>query len=283
VLARDTALLKNANRDKQRYENLFKQNAISPQQRDTVATNADVLAATVAVDKAAVETAQLDLGYTHIRSPIDGKTGPLLMHPGDMVAAAGNTAMVTIAQLRPIKLSFNLPQSDFPRIRTRQQLHPLIAVIDQHDSQGRSLSAPVNFTSNEVNNQSGTIELRADFDNTDLSLLPGQVANVTVELDIIPKALVVPHDALNDGPNGAYVYKIVNNHAEPRSVKILFDDSKNAAVQGPIRPGDEVITEGQLRVVPGGAVKIFSSAKTPDNARARTNGGGIGGAMNGPG
>lgn len=254
VLLRDEALLKNANRDKQRYETLFAQNAISSQQRDTTAANADALAATLAVDKAALDMAQLNLGYTQIRSPIDGKTGPLLVQPGNMIAATGGAALVTIAQLRPVKLSFNLPQSDFPRIQARQKSHALIATIDR---QGAPLSAPVDFTSNAVNDQSGTIELRADFDNSDLSLLPGQTVNVTVELDNIANPFVVPHTALNDGPNGPYVYVVVNGRAAPRSVKILFDDSRNAAVAGEIKPGDAVIVEGQLRVVPGGAVKIF--------------------------
>ncbi len=259
-LLRDEALLRNANRDRLRYEKLFEQNAISSQQRDTAATNADALAATVAVDRAAADIAQLNLGYTQIRSPIDGKTGPLLVQPGNMVDATTNTALVTIVQLQPIKLSFNLPQSDFPRIQARQKSHALIATVDRFDSRGVPLSAPVDFTSNAINNQSGTIELRANFDNADLSLLPGQIVNVIVELNNIPNALIVPHNALNDGPNGLYVYVIVDGHAAPRGVKVLFDDSKTAAVEGNIKRGDQVIIEGQLRVVPGGPVKVFPPA-----------------------
>ncbi|MBU6299472.1 MAG: efflux RND transporter periplasmic adaptor subunit [Alphaproteobacteria bacterium] len=277
VLRRDEALLKNANRDKQRYEKLFATNAISSQQRDTADANADALAATVAVDKAALDMAQLNLGYTQIRSPIDGKTGPILVQPGNMVAAGGNTALVTIAQLRPIKLSFNLPQADLPRVQQRMRSRSLLVTIDR---QGLPpLSAPVDFMSNAISSQAGTIELRATFGNADLALLPEQTVNATVQLDSIRHALVVPHDALNDGPNGTYVYVVANGRAQPRSVEILFDDSKHAAVEGDIRQGDEVVVEGQLRVVPGGDVKVFppaASTRPKDRNRAE---GAIGGSQ----
>ena len=259
VLRRDEALLKNANRDKLRYDKLFATNAISSQQHDTADTNADALAATVAVDKAALDMAQLNLGYTQIRSPLDGKTGPLLVQPGNMVSASANTALVTIEQLQPFKLSFNLPQSDLPRIQERLRSHSLVVTIDRQGL--RSLSAPVDFISNAISNQSGTIELRASFDNADLSFLPGQTVNVTVQFSNIPHALTVAHDALNDGPNGTYVYVVVNGRAKPCSVRILFDDSKHAAVEGDVRLGDEVIVEGQLRVVPGGEVTVFPAAR----------------------
>lgn len=270
VLLRDEALFKNATHDKLRYDQLFAQDAISSQQRDTAAANADALAATVIVDKAALDMAALNLGYTQIRSPIDGKTGPISVQPGNMIAASGNTPLVTITELRPIKLSFNLPQSDFPRVQARLATHMLRVTIEPQGQRGGTLSAPVDFMSNGINNQSGTIELRATFANEDLSLLPGQTVNAIVELDSIPQALIVPHDALNDGPNGTYVYAVVNDHAEPRSVKILFDDAKSAAVKGKLRQGDKIIVEGQLRVVPGGLVKAFPptrALRTADSPR----------------
>ena len=275
TLLRDEALLKNAKLDKLRYEKLSENNAISLQQRDTAATNADVLAATVAVDSAALDIATLNLGYTQIRSPIDGKTGPLLVQPGNMINSTTNMTLVTIAQLQPIKLSFQLPQSDYPRIQARQKTHALIATIDWRNSQGHALSAPVDFTSNVVNNQSGTVELRANFANTDLSLLPGQTVNVTVEINIIPNALVVPHNAINDGPAGPYVYVVTRDRAEPRNVDILFDNSNDAAIKGDVKPGDQVIIEGQLRVVPDGPVKVFPPAGTSNVSGVNgANGGG---------
>jgi multidrug efflux system membrane fusion protein len=259
VYERDQAQLKNAIRDKERYFALRDQGAISTQQRDASETNVEVVAATLDADKAALETAQLNLEFTAIRAPIDGKTGPILVQPGNMVAANGTTVLVTITQVKPIKVSFALPQTDLPRIQARQATHGLIASIDAPDGSEKPLSAPVEFTSNAVSAQSGTIELRASFANENLALVPGALVNVTVQLSDIPNALVVPRDAVNDGPNGSFVYIVKNNKAVQRPVSVLFDDTKDAAVSGDLAPGDEVIVEGQLRVIPDAPVKVFGA------------------------
>jgi multidrug efflux system membrane fusion protein len=258
VLAKDQAQLVNANRDKARYQSLASQGAISDQQRDTSATNADVMAATVAADRAAVDVAALNLDYTQIRAPVDGKTGPLLVQPGNMVSATALTPLVTIEQVRPVKLSFTLSQSDLDRIQARQKNHGLMAILESKAGQA-TLSAPVDFISNAVSGTSGTIELRATFNNQDLALVPGQLVNVTVELDNIAGALVVPRDAVNDGPNGSYVYVVSGGKAVQHAVKIVFDDTVNVAVEGDIAPGDPVITEGQLRVEPNAAVRVLGA------------------------
>lgn len=260
LLLRDLALLRNARRDAQRYATLYRQHTISSQLYDTSTTNVDALTATVAADRAAAELARINLGYTTIRSPIDGKTGTMLVQPGNMVVATGSATLVTITQLQPVKLAFHLPQSDLPRIQARLKSHAIMATIDLRDGRGGAVSAPVDFTDNAVNGQSGTIELRADFANTQLRLLPGQLVNVTVTLADIPRALVVPHEALNDGPTGTYVYVVAGHRAEQRRVRVLFDNSRHVAVAGDLKPGDAVIVEGQLRVVPGGAVKVFAPA-----------------------
>lgn len=262
VLLHDEALMHNAQRDERRYESLAKENSISPQQVDASATSVDALVATVAADRAAARLAQLNLEYTQIRSPIAGKTGPLLVQPGNLVDATGPTPLVTVAQIQPVKLSFSLPESDLPRIQAHQKSRALLAIIAGPGD--TSLSAPIDFVSNAVTGQSGTIELRATFANSSLSLVPGQLVNVTVQLADIPHALVVPDDALNDGPDGPYVYVVAHGRAIARPVKILFDDSKSMAVEGELRPGEEVIVEGQLRVVPGGPVQVM-----PFNGRPR--------------
>lgn len=257
TLQHDQALLRNAERDKVRYERLLKQNSISSQQLDTAAANAAALAATVALDRAAVNVARLNLGYSQIRSPIDGKTGALLVQPGNMISGTPSAALVTINKLRPIKLAFDLPQSDYWRIQARKSSKPLLATVELSPAQGGPLSAPIYFTSNAVDSQSGTIELRATFANSNLSLLPGQTVNVTVELSDIPNALVVPREALNYGPNGPYVFVVVDGRAIMRPVSVRFADGKNVAIAGDLKPGDAVVVEGQLRVVPGERVKVF--------------------------
>jgi len=257
TLEHDQAMLRNAERDRLRYEGLFKQNSASSQQVDTAVANADALTATVALDKAAVNFARLNLEYTQIRSPIDGKTGALLVQPGNMISGTPSAALVTINKLRPIKLAFDLPQSDYWRIRGRGGADPLLATVDRSAAQGGPLSAPIYFTSNTVDSQSGTIELRATFANTDLSLLPGQTVNVTVKLSDISNALILPRNALNYGPNGPYVFVVVDGRAVMRPVALRFDDGTNVAVAGALKPDDSVIVEGQLSVVPGERVKVF--------------------------
>ena len=116
--------------------------------------------------------------------------------------------------------------------------------------------APVTFTDNVVNNQTGTIELRVTLDNRDGVLVPGQVVDVSVALDDIPDATIVPHEAVNDGPAGRYVFVIRDGKAELCPVKVLFDDSRRVAVRGALKAGDEVVVDGQLRVVPGAPVTI---------------------------
>jgi multidrug efflux system membrane fusion protein len=222
-----------------------------------------MLIASVAADKAAVQSAELNLSYTQIRSPVDGKTGPMLIQPGNMVSATQSTTtpLVTIAQIQPIKVSFTLPQSDLPRIQARQAGKGLTAELAVRTQSGAALSAPVDFTDNAVSSTAGTIELRSTFANEERALVPGELVNVTVVLDDIPNALIVPRDAVNDGPNGAYVFVVVNGKAVMRPVKVLFDDGvKNTAIEGDLKPGDQVITEGQLRVIPNGPVSVIPSA-----------------------
>jgi multidrug efflux system membrane fusion protein len=278
VLVRDQASLKNANRDLALYDNLNKIGAVSRQQRDTALSAVEVLDATLVADEAAINLAELNLGYTQIRSSVDGKTGPILIQPGNMVLATGTTPLVTIEEIQPVKISFNLPQADLPLILARQRGGGLIADIDKSDAGGRALSAPIDFTSNAVNTQSGTVELRATFDNKDFSFLPGQLVNVTVELDTIAATLVVPHDAINEGAEGAFVYVVADGKARQRNVKVVFDDATDVAVEGDIKPGDQVIVEGQLRVQPNGAVSVLAQPNGDtgtQTGQSATNGGSL--------
>jgi membrane fusion protein, multidrug efflux system len=269
VYQRDQAQLQNALLDRERYTTLAKQGAISTQQRDTANANAAVLTASVAADKAAVDMARLNLEYTEIRSPIEGKTGPMLIQPGDMINGPASPAapLIEIAQIRPIKVSFTLPQSALPRIQARQKAGRLIATVSVPN--GATLEAPVDFVSDAVSNQTGTIELRATFPNDDLSLVPGQLVNLTAQLNDIPGALVVPRDAVNNGPNGTFVFAVKDSRANEVPVSVMTDDGSNAAVSGALAAGDMVIVEGQLRVVPGGDVRVIPASPAAGVAPTR--------------
>lgn len=266
-LARDNAQLASAARTRNRYEFLAKEGAVSGQQRDQAVADAGALSGTVAADRAELELAELNLSYTEIRAPIDGKTGPILVYPGSQVraSASSNTSSVTssastlvvINQISPVKISFSLPQSDLPAIQRRMAAGRLQAVIRGANGGDVIATAPVDFTGNQVSATTGTVELRSSIPNADARLLPGELVQVTVALDTLKNTLTVPHEAVNLGPEGKYVYVVTaDQKADMRAISVLHDDGTRAAIAGKIKPGDRVVTDGQLRLSPGVDVAI---------------------------
>ncbi len=259
ALARDQANLVNAQNNQRRYLALFAQNAASQSQRDQAVADAKADAAIVNADKGVLDAAKINLGFTQIRSPIDGKTGPILVQPGNLVTAGGTaTPLVTITQIQPVKVSFFLPQSDLQQIQSQVNMGLLKAVIPMDGAAGGSEVAPVNFIGNAVSADTGTIELRATFQNADLRLVPGQMVNVGVTLKHLKRVIVVPRNAVNTGPTGPFVYVVDrDSKAQLRKVTVLSDDGTNDAIDAKVRAGETVITEGQLRLVPGVNVEIM--------------------------
>ena len=237
-----------------RYSRLSEQNAIAGQQFD------DAQAAYLEA-KAAVESARLNVEFTTIRAPVNGKTGAILIQPGNMVAAStastSATPLVTLNEIQPVKISLSLPQSDLPRIQEMQRTKGLTIAIGLHDAgAAQDIQAPVNFIGNAVTNTTGTIELRASYDNPNMALVPGQLVDVTVALSEIQNATLVAREAVNTGPDGQFVYAVKDGTAMQVPVKVLFDDGTLDAVSGNLKKGDLVITEGQLRVIPGAKVNV---------------------------
>jgi multidrug efflux system membrane fusion protein len=256
-MARDQATLVSDRRDAARFDALAKQGAASGQQRDQATAAANAMAATVLADKAAVDAAQLNLDFTTIRSPVTGKTGPILIQPGNLVTANATNPLVVVNQVHPVKVSFALPQTDLPQIQQRMAAGDLTADVQAHNAAAQTHErAKVDFVGNAVSATTGTIELRATFSNTDDKLVPGQVVDVSVALGQYRDSIVVPHDAVNVGPNGRYVYALENGNAVLVPVNVLYDDGKTAAVQGKLKSGQQVVTDGQLRVIPGKPVTI---------------------------
>ena len=253
-----------------RYSRLQAQNAIAGQQYD------DAQAAYLEA-KAAVEAARLNVEFTTIRAPVNGKTGPMLVQPGNMVAAstASTSAvpLVTLVEIQPVKISLALPQSDLPRIQQMQRTKGLTLTVALHDAGAAAdIQVPVNFVSNAVTGNTGTIELRASYPNPDMALVPGQLVDVVVALAEISHATLVPREAVNTGPDGQFVYAIKEGTAQQVPVKILFDDGTNDAVSGALKKGDQVITEGQLRVIPGAKVAITGAKKSGGGKGPMTSG-----------
>ena len=239
-----------------RFHKLRQQNAISPQEEDDAQAAFEVATANA-------ESARLNLEFTHIRSPVDGKTGPILVQPGNMVSATAMTPLVTIDEVHPVKISFALPQTDLPRIQARQKTKGLVATVNLQDAGGQNISAPIDFISNAVNKISGTIELRSTFANQDESLVPDQLVNVTVQLNDIPGALIVPREAVNVGPDGEYVFALDGKKVKQKPITVLFDNDKDMAVKGDLTPGEEVVVDGQLALVPGATVLVEGARTKP--------------------
>lgn len=287
TLARDQANTVSAEHDMVRFTTLASQGAASAQQRDQAVAAAKADEATVAADKAAIATAELNLGYTKIVSPITGKTGPILIQPGNVITA-NNTAnpLVTITQMQPIKVSMFLAQTELPLIQQQMAAHKLQMTVNPNAGTTSapapqpnggvapitmpqpntgvlpSLSAPVSFVGNQVDAKTGTVELRATFENTDFRLVPGQLVDAAVSLSSFPHAIVVPRDAVNIGPESRYVFVVgPENRAQMRAVSVLYDDGVNATIDGALKPGERVIVEGQLRVLPDKPVQVLSSAR----------------------
>ena len=274
MLAKDQAAAQSALNDEKRYVALYAANATSQQLRDQAIATAQGDVATVASDNAAVNIAQENLGYTRIVSPIDGKTGPIAIQPGNLVSVAGS-ALVTIAQVQPIKISFFLPQKDLDQIQDQMAAGKLLAVISMPDAgPGKTQEkAKVDFVSNIVNATTGTIELRATFQNADQRLVPGQSVQVGITINQLPNAVVVPRDAVNAGPDSSYVFVVDKQSVVvQKPVTVLNDDGANDAIKGDVKPGDRVVTDGQLRIVPGVKVAVqkagakHSSAPPSDTA-----------------
>ena len=278
---RDRAQLVSAQADADRAVMLAQRGIVSEQQRDQLVATAKALSATIAADSAALERAQLNLNYTTIRSPINGKTGAFIVFPGNQVHANDANGMVTITEIQPVKISFNLPQGDLPQLQDRMKERTLIASVMVRSDVAAAATAnssldeipiKVDFVGNAVDDRTGTIELRATFDNPELRLVPGELVDVSVRLATLKDTIAVPREAVNVGQNGNYVFAIdAANKAQMRPVTVLYQDQTVAALGSGINAGDQVVTDGQLRLTPGIGVLITKpdpAAPAPRNNTA---------------
>jgi len=256
-LAKDQAQMAQAVADERRYEMLLKANVGSQQQYDLAHASAEALRATVAADKAAVQTAELNLSYTTIRAPIDGRTGNLLVHPGNLVKANADTAMVVINQIHPVYVDFSVPEQRLPDVRRYMTDHQLTVKAAVPGQQATSESGTLSFVDNTVDTKTGTIELKGLFSNADAKLWPGQFVDATLVLDERPNTVLVPSQAIQTGLDGSYVFVVDKNmkvHTQPVVVGENYDGE--TVVERGLKSGETVVTDGQLRLVPGASVTI---------------------------
>jgi multidrug efflux system membrane fusion protein len=260
ALARDEAQALNSKLDAERYQGLGKQGVASKQQVDAAAAAANAMAATVAADKAAVETAKINLEYTSIYSPINGRTGSVGVKEGNLVKANDVPILVTINQIEPIYVGFAIPEQQLAELKQYSNTKSLkVDAAPQGSSQ--HFQGRLTFIDNSVDLTTGTIKLKATFDNAAHVLWPGQFADVKLTLKSQPNAVVVPTAALQTSQNGTYVY-VVNQDltAQPQPVKVGWNVGEDTVIASGLQPGQRVVTDGQLRLTPGAKVDIKSGS-----------------------
>ena len=267
-LQRNEAQSGNVTRDLSRANALSKKGYASTQTLDAANAAMKELTASIAASQAAVDQAQLQLDYTEIRSPIDGKTGPILIDAGNLIKANDANALVVVTQIQPVKISFSIAQQNLPQLQSQMKDDTLQVALRLHDAGGTEPqdrpTAPVNFIANSVNTASGTIELRATYDNPDLRFVPGEFVDVELRLAELKNATTVPARAINTGQDGLYAFVIgADNKVEMRAVTLLHQDAEIAAIKSGISAGDRVVVDGQLQLLPGTPVKIMDEHKGP--------------------
>jgi multidrug efflux system membrane fusion protein len=253
--ARDRALLANAKSLEDRYNDLKTKGFVSEEAYTQASTNRVAAEASVAADRAAVETARVQLSYTRIHSPISGRTGRVNLPLGNTVEANADVPLVVINQLAPIYVAFAVPERYLDQIRVFSAKGALPVSAAPQQSSAPAASGKLTFVDNAVDPQTGTIRLRATFDNADRRLWPGQFVTATVTLQEQADLLVVPAQAIQNGPTGQYVYVVKSDEtAELRTVTVARTEGDSAVISKGLEPGETVITTGQLRVTPAGKV-----------------------------
>lgn len=260
-LAKDTALLDRANEQERRYKDLLAKNFISPDAYEQVRTNAETAAATVSGDQSAIENARLSLEYCTIRAPVTGYAGRIQIQQGNLVKANDTTPLVTINQVVPIYSSFSVPEQNLADIRRYQADGELRVEAHVADTRHPPIAGKLSFIDNAADTTTGTIKLKAEFPNTDKALWPGQFVNVVITLYEQKDAVVAPSTAVQNGPNGQYVF-IVNpdQTVALRDIKVQRADGEDTIIASGLKPGEQVVTVGQLRLAPGTRVNTAKAA-----------------------
>ena len=258
-LGKDRAQAHQAAVDERRYSTLLRQNVASRQQYDQAESSAAALAATVQADEAAVQTAKLNLEYTAIRAPIDGRTGDLLVHAGNLVKPDADTAMVVINQVHPVYVDFAVPEHKLPEVRAYMAKHKLGVEVSLPEQQGPAEIGELSFVDNSVDAKTGTINLKGLFANADARLWPGEFVNTTLILNQRNDAILVPSEAIQSGADGSHVFVVQSGmKVEMREVVVGESLDNQTVVTSGLKAGETVVTDGQLKLIPGAKVTIKS-------------------------
>jgi membrane fusion protein, multidrug efflux system len=260
--AQDEANLANAKLDLTRFATLAKQDFATKQQLDTQNALVLQLTASIAADAAAIDAARTQLDYTTIKAPISGRAGFRLIDEGNLVNAGQQTGIVSIAQLQPISMIFAEPQEHV--IRINQELASGSPKVTVTDAEGHQLATGrLSISDNQVDLATGTIRLKAEFDNKDNALWPGLAVTTGLQLGMEKGVLIVPTEVVQHGQNGLYVYIVDDqNRAQMRQVKVAHQDTTTAVISEGLKEGDRVVTSGEFLLQPGSIVSIDTGSGT---------------------
>jgi multidrug efflux system membrane fusion protein len=256
-LQRDIAQAANAKSVAQRYEDLAGRGIATREQLETSRASSAALDASVEADKAAVESAKIQLQYATMPSPIAGRTGALMVHEGNLVRANDTTPLVVINQIAPIYVSFAIPESRLPELKRFMGKGTLAVEAQPPNDTALASHGYISFVDNSVDQTTGTIKIKATFPNDDHRLWPGSFVNVTVALTKDPTAVVVPTAAVQVGQQGQYTYVVkADKSVEYRPVVVERTSGLETVIKSGLKPAEVVVTDGHLRLVAGSHVSI---------------------------
>jgi multidrug efflux system membrane fusion protein len=265
-LVHDEAQAINARAQAARYQDLLRRGIATREQVDQNNSNAASLDASVGADRAAIESARVQLAYATIAAPLAGRTGAVQVHAGNLVRANDTTPLVIINQIAPIYATFGVPEAQLPALKRYMALGSLRVQAAPPSADGPSSSGRITFVDNAVDQTTGTIRIKGTFGNEDRRLWPGQFVNVQVTLTTDPTAIVVPSTAVQTGQQGDYVFVVKGDQTvELRTLTVARSAGDETVIKAGVTPGEIVVTDGQLRLVPGSkiSVKGGSGEKAP--------------------
>lgn len=267
-LARNEAQLAKTRADVERYLALQRRGFVSEEKVNELRTAEAAAAAMVKADRASVELAKRQLAYTTIRAPFAGVVGARLVFPGSAIKV-NETALAVVNRVRPLYVTFSVPEKHLPRLRSAMRTGELRATVRVPGDQEQPLQAAVGFLDNSVDASTGTIQMKALLENGEEQLTPGQFVNVSLALDTLVNAVVVPAEAVQQGPDGAFLFVVrPDSTVEPRKIEVGASDRGLAAISKGIAVDETVVTDGQLRLTADTLVHVKPARLEPAPAAA---------------
>jgi multidrug efflux system membrane fusion protein len=265
VLERDRAAAQNARLTSSRYETLLSSGMIDRATVDTQSAAVRQSESQIRVDEAAVQAARVNLGYTRIVAPFDGRLGLRFSDPGNLVGPGDANGILVLNQLSPLAVIFAIPQAQLQRVidASKRFSAPLAVEAVSQEAGAVLATGRLLIADNRIDPSTGTVQLKARFDNADQRLWPGQMLNVRVRLGIEKGVKIVPNGALANGPDGAFVYVLRNDKAVMTPVKVTLTNGGVSVIEGDVRADEPIVVDGQLNLKPGASVRVVRGGGPP--------------------